>query len=198
MNTTDERLFEQAQELRAEAHALLFQDELLATIQQTRPAIVCGSFVLDVMTWRDLDFNVRLVDDSEISAFLDIGVAIARRFQVLKASYENFLTRKVPGLDHGLYWGIQLEHKMQRWNLDLWGYGPVRFAEHRANSEQLQEALQGSDRATILRIKDVICREEGYCRETFSVDIYTAVLQAGVKTTQQFRDWCSCRATEKR
>ena len=197
MNKTDEELLEQAQKLHAEAQVLLFQDGLLATIQRFGPTFISGSVALNLMVRRDIDIYVRLSNDLDITTFFAIGAAITQQLQVLKASYSNHFIRNFPGFDHGLFWGIQLNHQGQKWKLDLWGHGPHHFDEHCAQFEQLRETLKTLDQVTILRIKDALRDGDGYRYGVSGNDIYTAVLTANVRTTEQFCDWWNRKALQQ-
>ncbi len=186
---TDEALLERAGQLHSEAQALLFEDGLLAAIQSFGPTFVSGSVALDLLVRRDIDIYVQLAGDLDTSAFFEIGAAITRKFQVLKASYSNHFIRNFPGFDHGLFWGIQINHHDRKWKLDLWGYGPGHFTEHCTRFERLREALRAVNPATILRIKDELRDGDGYRYGTSGNDIYTAVLTGNVRTAEQFCDW---------
>ena len=189
MAKTDAELLAQALDLHTEAEALLIKVGLLETIQHFGPTLINGSYALNLMVHRDLDIAVQLQDDLDISNFFAIGTAITNRFQVLKASYSNHFIRHFPGFDHGLFWGIQLNHKGEPWKLDLWGYGPQKFAEHYAQFNQLQTDLKVVDPLTILRIKDDLFEGDSYRYGVHAYAIYSDILTADVKTTKQFLSW---------
>ncbi len=180
MDLNDETLIARARQLQAEAQALLEEGKLLATIQRVGPTCISGSVALNLMVRRDIDIYVQLEYDLDISAFFEIGVALAGQFPVLKASYSNHFIRNFTGFNHGLYWGIRLLYNSQPWKLDLWGHGLQHFSEHCADFERLQLALQEVDPLIILRIKEAFRYQEGYLQTITGMDIYTAVLTADV------------------
>jgi len=186
---TDEQLLEQAAALRGEADDLLHQEGLLALLQSYGPAAVIGSYTLDLMTWPDLDLSVRLPDALDVSTFFAIGNRIVTTFHVAKMSYSNHFVRTDVPFDRGLFWGIRLLYRGRTWKLDLWGYGEEGYRASGERFERLRKRLEQADRMAILRIKDVMCREENYRLEVSSLQIYEAVLEDGVKTVEGFRSW---------
>lgn len=189
MGRTDEQLLEQATALRCEADDLLHQEGLLALLQSYGPAGVIGSYALDLMTWPDLDLNVRLRHELDVPTFFAIGSRIVTTFQVAKMSYSNQSVRTDVPFDRGLFWGIRLLHRGQIWKLDLWGYGEEDYRASGERFERLRKRLEQADRLAILRIKDVMCREANYRTEVSSIQIYEAVLKEGVETVEGFRSW---------
>ncbi len=193
MDPTAENLIARARQLQAEAQTLLGEGKLLTPIQRVGPTCISGSVALNLMARRDVDIYVQLEHDLDISTFFEIGAAIAGQFPVLKASYSNHFIRNFPAFNHGLYWGIRLLYNGQPWKLDLWGHGPQHFSEHCAEFERLQRALQEIDPLIILRIKEAFRYQEGYLQTITGMDIYTAVLTADVRTSEQFQEWWNRR-----
>lgn len=191
---TDEELLEQAAALRGEAGSLLHQEGLLALLRSYGPAGVIGSYALDLMTWPDLDLSVRLPHELDVPTFFAIGSRIVTTFQVAKMSYSNHFVRTDVPFDRGLFWGIRLLYRGRTWKLDLWGYGEEDYRASGERFERLRRRLEQADRMAILRIKDVMCREENYRREVSSLQIYEAVLEDRVETVEGFRGWLARQA----
>ena len=55
--------------------------------------------------------------------------------------------------------------------------------------EDLRERITAEQRGAVLRIKDVWHRRPEYPDQVGGLDIYTAVLDHGVRTPQQFAAW---------
>lgn len=53
----------------------------------------------------------------------------------------------------------------------------------------LRSRLGHADRLAILRIKNDVCRRPEYRKQVRSIDIYTAVLEQGVRTVEEFDRW---------
>ena len=162
-------------------------------LQTYGPARVNGSFVLNLMTWRDLDLAVQLPHAHDVLTFFSLGQHIARRFPILKMSFSNQYLRPDTPFDHGLYWGIRLLHQQEVWKVDLWGYGPDEYPSHLAEFETLQRSLAMANRRLILRIKNDACRLPSYRQALTSMQIYEAVTNAGVQTVDEFYAWHAYR-----
>ncbi len=186
---TDLQLATQATALKAEAAILLHEQGLLALLQRCGPVRAHGSFLLDLMTWRDLDLAMQLPHAHDVVTFFATGQQVAQQFTILKMSFSNQHLRPDVPFDHGLYWGIRLLHQRQEWKIDLWGYGPAEYQVHLTEFEALQRSLAAVDRRLILRIKDDACRLPSYRHTLTSVQIYEAVAQAGVQTVDDFYQW---------
>jgi hypothetical protein len=59
--------------------------------------------------------------------------------------------------------------------------------------QALRDMITDEQRAAILRIKDVWCRLPIYPHQIGGSDVYTAVMEYGVRTPEQFRDWLTDR-----
>lgn len=186
---SDAELAAQASRLRGEASVLLEKDGLMAIVRSGGPAVVIGSYALDLMTWRDIDINVQLPDERDVATFFRIGDTVSNRFETVRASYSNMFLRTDQDFESGLYWGIRMSHREQTWKVDLWGYGEQEYARKRSAFEKLRRSLEGADRCAALRVKDAVCRWERYRRGVYSVHVYEAVARDGVTTVDEFRDW---------
>jgi hypothetical protein len=60
--------------------------------------------------------------------------------------------------------------------------------------EELRERITGAQHRAVLRIKDEWHRRPEYPHQVGGLDIYTAVLDDGVRTPAQFADWLARRA----
>ena len=186
----DKDIVEHARLLRNEASNLLNDEGLLALFQAYGETRVIGSYTLDTMTWRDIDISIKLPDAKDVLLFFKIGEKIAKKYQITKMSFSNHFIRNFPGIDHGLYWGIQLLLEEQQWKIDLWGYGETEFEKHMAEFDELHEKLKKADRNAILRIKQVISQHPNYRGDVYnSMRVYQAVIEDKITSVAQFKKW---------
>jgi len=184
MGVSDDAILLEADNLQNEAADLLGQAGLLACIQATYPCRVSGSVALGLMVRRDVDIWAELPDDHDIPGFFQVGARIVGSFQVAKASFSNHFIRGLPEFDHGLYWGVEINHRGQRWKLDLWGYGPERYSEHTNWFDELRRALAGVGRVNVLRAKKALLAGGHYDQGITGLEIYEAVL-SGARSKEQ-------------
>ena len=77
-------------------------------------------------------------------------------------------------------------------NLTLWLHDP----HHNVTRwhEELRERITAGQRRAVLRIKDEWHRRPDYPDQVSGLEIYTAVLDAGVRTPAEFAAWLARRA----
>ena len=184
MDIQDAEILQLADGLEQEAEDLLGRGGLLSRIQGHAPCHVSGSVALGLMVRRDVDVWAQLSADQDVATFFQVGASIANEYEVLKASFSNHYLRGLPEFDHGLYWGIEIVYRGQRWKLDLWGYGPERFQEHTDQFAELQRSLEAIARDDILRVKTALLAGAHYRNGITGLDIYRAVL-AGARSASQ-------------
>jgi hypothetical protein len=93
--------------IKREADAILYEKGLINILHSFGTPYVHGSYLLDLMTWRDLDIYLQ-ADDISIPDFFVLGERICSLFSPVKMSFRNELKAKTKGLPTGLYWGIYL------------------------------------------------------------------------------------------
>ena len=147
-----------------------------------------GSSTLGLMVWRDLDFSV-----------ISPGLSTERLSQIMRPLVMHPKVNQVRLLNEsGLFnpTGLPQDERYYlaahylagkvEWKIDIsfWlGDGPrpeVKYAEG------IRQKLTRETRVAILWIKDVWHRLPTYRREVSGMDIYTAVLDHGVRTPTQF------------
>ena len=162
--------------------------ELLARLHSLGPLAPTGSFVSGLMVWRDLDVGLlggpsfsphdalallgRAVDLPGLTGF-DYADERGQRSPTGERRDERFhVTLRVDG------WRV---------DLSIWLHDPhTNVTDYHRH---LAVSLTEEQRLTILRIKDVWHRRPEYPDEVSGFDIYTAVLQYGVTTPEQFAAW---------
>jgi hypothetical protein len=167
--------------LQAEARRLLtVLDGLTPT-----PLLPTGSFVSGLMAWRDLD--VMLLG----------GPAYGPR-DVLALLGPLVERPEVTGFDYRDERGADVVERDRRFHVAV-AYGPWRvdlsiwLHDLHTNVTRWHEELRGrvtpEQRLAILTVKDVWCRRPEYPDEVSGLQIYTAVLDHGVRTPEEFGAW---------
>src|SRR5688572_29366487 len=106
-------------DIRTEADDIL-RSGLLSMLERHGEVHLVGSYVLGLMTWRDLDIHV-VREDLDVTAFFDLGGEIARLLQPHRMHFRDESTVGTPGLPRGFYWGIYLgDERSGAWKIDIW------------------------------------------------------------------------------
>ena len=101
----------------------------------------------------------------------------------------RLLARAVDIPDERYHVTIALRRGSATWQIDLsvWLHDP--HANVTAWHEALRDSITDEQRDAVLRIKDVWHRLPGYPDDVGGPQIYTAVLDHGVRTPEQFAAW---------
>jgi hypothetical protein len=191
LRATSRRLVTQAREVGR-------QLELDRVLGAVGTPTLTGSTALDLMVWRDIDVTVTCptLNDSPI---LDAARELALHPNVSAMQYRddrgrwNFDPRTYPD---GLFIGLRYQkpHRAQ-WRLDIWFVDQPERQPDLAHLRELPPKLTDENRLAILRIKRHWRARPGYGQSVRSWDIYTAVLEHGIRDIARFDAWLAARQT---
>ena len=189
------RLFALDSGLRAEADRML-EESGLGRILKEEGFVPVGSYVMQTMTWRDLDFE-RCDDSPDWQEHWELGLRLNRnkwlwRFDCLDA-YRDPRNRK----DAGYYWGLRAVRPGERqfWKMDLWTARREDFERGAPQRPLWERKLNDNTRYDILVIKEAVCSLPEYGNSLLSTHIYEAVLENGVRGIDEFREWWKKKKT---
>ncbi|MHB8103990.1 MAG: hypothetical protein ACYDG5_00420 [Dehalococcoidales bacterium] len=183
------RLFALDAGLRAAADRMLEESGLGRIIRAEgfKPA---GSYAMKVMTWRELDFE-RGDNNPTLQEHWKLGKVFYGNPNVWGLRYvDASRDPRTPG-DEGFYWRLEATGKPAKdyWTIDLWTARPEVFLRGAPQRPLWMSRLNDDSRYYILEIKEIICKLLEYRRIIHSWDIYTAVLENGVKGIDEFWEW---------
>ncbi|HEY0737251.1 MAG TPA: hypothetical protein VGD69_20200 [Herpetosiphonaceae bacterium] len=171
-------------ELRVEAEQRVLPGLLRVASRYGAPHL-SGSYVLNLMVWRDLDLYLE-ANDLNLASFFVLGGELADTLAPVRMRFRNERLAQTPGLPHGLYWGIYLGEARRAWKIDLWLVDSSQYHVLQSTIETIAVRLTPSARRIILEIKTAIWNDPRYRREVTSRDVYAAVLDQGVTTLEEF------------
>jgi hypothetical protein len=178
-------LLERQRALQEQAAAVLDDLELLPLLQSIGDPVKVGSVALGLMVKRDIDLTI-LCPELDTARVFEAVQPLATHPRVRELRFRNDTgDRNVdPAYPDGVYWGPRYRSEDgDDWNLDLW------FIHEHSRQVDLEHVvllpprLSPELRLAILRIKDECLGRPWYS----SHHITTAVLDHGVRTTQDFR-----------
>lgn len=177
-------------DIRREADDIL-RSGLLTILGGHGDVHIVGSYVLGLMTWRDLDIHI-VRENLEIKAFFDLGGEVATLLKPHRMHFRDESAIATPGLPRGYYWGIYLgDERAGAWKIDMWQTNRQAFDLVRRFGDDLSARLNDETRAAILAIKAACWQHPQYRREFTSADVYAAVLDRGVRDVAGF--WADLR-----
>jgi hypothetical protein len=181
-------------ELQAEGRRLLDElgvERVLAEVGTVRYA---GSFVSGLMSWPDLDVMVLSHPGFTPTDVLALQPRIIAKPGVIGFDYRDERGARSPtgeARDERYHLPTFVQRGTRLWRLDL----TIWLRDDHTNvtmwHEQLRDTITAEQRSAVLRIKDVWHRRPEYPDLVSGMEIYTAVLEHGVRTPQQFEAWWS-------
>ncbi len=183
--------------LQAEAQTVLEELDLVNLLSASGNLRQVGSSTLGLMVWRDLDLAVSS-PGLDIESIYELMRPLYTHPQVLQMRYLNESgSYNSTGLPQFERYFFMVSYKMlagNEWKIDIsfWlGEGihpePVQDA--------LEQQLTPETRLAILWIKNVYHPLPAYRDTIYSVDIYNAVLQHGVRNPKEFANYLANQAT---
>ena len=175
--------------IKTEADKILCAHGLLDILNSFGTPHITGSYVLDLMTWRDLDIYLQ-VDNFSVPDFFKLGGKISAAFNPVKMNFRNELITKTKGLPPGLYWGVYLgNERVDAWKVDIWAVSETECQKLIQYCTNIQQKLTPETRLRILNIKSQCWKEPEYRRSYSSADIYDAVLEKNVTNIEGFKNY---------
>jgi len=182
-------LIKNSQDLYEEASKILEKTKVVEIFSELGKIEIIGSVRLKLLYRFDIDLLVISddIDKNKAQAitkqFLDSGI-----FQtVALADYQTFPADDMP---LGFYWELIISHEEKNWKFDVWYLRPgERYTDLVLSSiKRFEKALSESPAKaeTILKIKEAYFDGVKYKDKVKSFDIYTAVLENGVNSVEEF------------
>ena len=180
-------------EIRSEADDIL-RSGLQTILGRHGDVHIVGSYALGLMTWRDLDIHV-VREALAVAPFFDLGREVATLLKPHRMHFRDESIVGTPGLPPGYYWGVYLgDERAGAWKIDIWQTNRQAFDLVRRFGDDLSARLNDENRAMILAIKTACWHHPQYRRGFTSADVYSAVLDRGVRDVAGF--WADLRETK--
>ena len=139
----------------SEANKILRDRGLLSILEKYGNAVPTGSYVLGLMTWRDLDIYLES-DEMTIGKFFKLGAEIAEALRPQRMHFRNEFLGKTPGLPLGFYWGIYVNSPEfpGEWKIDIWSMDSAQLNRYQKSFSELKADIGEDARLIILEIKN--------------------------------------------
>ena len=192
----DADLLENELSLQREAEEVERDLGLLGLLGGLGEPVRVGSAALGVMVERDLDFTV-VCAALDVPVVSGLGARIAGHSRVRSVLFRNDTGEWNidPTYPDGLYLGVRYRSTGD-WNIDIWFVDEPQRQPDLNHLDSLAPRIDESARAAILRIKNAWAGNPEYGKRINGLDIYTAVLDAGVTDVQAFESWLKQREAQ--
>jgi hypothetical protein len=174
----------------AEANKILNECGLSEILGKYGNPVPTGSYMLGLMTWRDLDIYLETNDITE-SSFFKLGEELVSALKPQRMHYRNEFLGKTPGLPLGYYWGIYATGLVspEEWKIDLWAISSEQLKSLQKGMDELKTSISEERRQIILEIKSHYWNHPEYRKGFHSLDIYQAVIEENIRSIKGFARW---------
>lgn len=172
------------QERKRCAERILHEQGLYERLAEIGIPHVIGSCRMDMMAWNDLDIDIENQTMSKEKLY-DLTAYILKSFS------PSWYEAKEEINDEGKtvwFHGFEAEIDGETWNFDLWFFDveTIQKAENYCDRIAHQVKQNPSSRRAIIRIKEELIARDLYGFEKYaSMDVYRAVLEQGIVTTDE-------------
>ena len=156
------------------------------------PVLVVGSYLSGLMCWRDLDVCLLAGVECSPSDLLELLKRVVELPGFVGFSYRDERGERCPtgeARDERYHVPFDLDIGQGRWRIDLSVWLRDLHTHVADWHTELRDTITDEQRLAVLRIKDVWHRLPSYPDEVSGWEIYTAVLDDGVRTPEQFGRW---------
>jgi hypothetical protein len=195
-SASDDELSARQTLLRQEAAALLEELDRSGILAELGPLALAGSYLSELMSWRDLDVMLLVGADYSPKDVLQLISQLMDLPGVVGFDYRDERARRSPTgqlKDERYHIPFMIDRGTGIWRLDLTLWLHDLHQNVTAWHESLRDSITGDQRAAVLRIKDVWFRLPNYPDQISGLDIYTAVIEDDVRTPSQFNGWLAAR-----
>ncbi len=215
---SDDELHTRQARLQAEAATLLSHPRWLATFADLGQPLVTGSYVSALMCWREIDVMLLGGPEFSPDDMLDLLRRVVAFPGVVGFDYHDERGPRSPTgevRDERYHATITLDAVPAAptpaaipapiptaipapptsalptgpWRIDLSVWLHDDHANVTAWHEALRDSITDEQRRAVLSIKDVWHRLPSYPDEVGGLDVYTAVVEHGIRTPQEFGAW---------
>lgn len=183
-------ILERATQRRQQAESILRDLGLVEKWGRFGRPVLVGAVSFDLAVAPDIDMEI-YCPELRIEHGFQVLAECALNPRVTAAQFLNALSTP----DKALYW--QLRYRADdgmAWKIDMWS-APEDYDLPRGENfvQPMKESLTDETRQAILVLKEA--RAEGRLPEVWSIDLYRAVLDGGVRSPDQFRQWLQSNPT---
>lgn len=177
---------EYSQRIKDEADKLLQETKLTELLSCFGKTDLGGSYAYNLMVDRDLDFGGTVQ-----SVTPELRAQIAHTFVQQPWAYSVNMTDRVNfeplsnlGAPRGLFLGLTIPFPTERWNIDIW----LTVGDKLPQDELAQRVLGATNeqKTTMLQIKYELMKSGQKEKGITSAEVYKAVLDKNIKTTEEF------------
>ncbi len=193
---SDDDLDRRQSAMRSDAATLLADLEGSGAFAGLGRLLPTGSFVSGLMSWREVDVMAAVgghFSPRDVLGLLQRVVGIPGVVGLLYTDERGIRSPTGERRDERYHVTVTVARSDDTWQVDLSLWLHDDHANVTRWHEDLRNSLTGSQRRAVLRIKDSWHRRPEYPDQVSGLEIYTAVLDSGVRGPEEFAAWLAAR-----
>jgi hypothetical protein len=180
-------------DIKNKADALIKNKGLDDFLRNFGEVFYTGSYALDLMTWRDIDLQVKLYNEqSKFEAISAIFGHMIKDTDVIHMEYTRSTKENNPKMPEGDYLQLRVkEAPGQIWKIDIWMLNDSDFKQNREFVSRMKELLtsDNSIRDLIVNMKYEFMGNNERPPKMASYYLYQAVLFANINDPKEIRQY---------
>ena len=171
---------------RTAADRILYGYGLLGKLEEIGKAHIIGSYRMNTMAWNDLDIDIEN-DRMSMEMLYDLTAFIIETFRPV------WYEAKEEKTETGTVWfhGFETTIIGELWNVDLWFFDRETILQAEQYCDDIARRMTQAQKDVTVHIKQELIQRGLYSFEKYkSIDIYSAVLDKGVTSIDEFLNCC--------
>ena len=147
-----------------------------------------GSYVYDLMAWRDYDVVLELSELKNSIVYTivnEVGTIISPDELKILKNIDNRKSNRPTGYWVGIY--------IDSWKIDLWIMDSYNAKKEVENTTKINSLLKDINKEELIRIKQELSKDKDYHVKFSSVDLYNSYIYGNVRSVKEFYRWLSTK-----
>ena len=173
--------------LHKKALEIINELRLVEVLNEFGDVHIVGSVALELMSWPDIDIVV--FGQPDYANFLKVVNSLFHENNIYSLNLQDFRKSIYPERPQGIYCGVKyLEKPETFWKIDIW-FLPKSEDKALKTVQWVKKRIDDKNRELILKIKNEMRIKLKHGTKISGIDVYKAVLENGVKSLNEFRDY---------
>lgn len=165
--------------IQLQARSFIQKKNFESFLQNYGTVFYTGSYALNLMTWRDIDLQIKIDNSSKpIETIKLLLHSFLADQDTINAKYINFTNYKKSYMPEGYYLGLKMWDKYinENWKIDIWILAEHDFQKNRDFIDLIKQNLTDDKKRQILDIKFKLKGDNDNPPSLSSYYVYQAIL----------------------
>jgi hypothetical protein len=168
--------------IKENADKILYKYGLIDELNKYGKSHIIGSYKMDLMVWNDLDVDIE-----------NLNINMESIYSITKFVFKIFSPIWFEGKETIMdnkkcyFFGFETNILEETWNIDLWFFEKLEIEKCKKYCAEITEKINKNKglQNYIIEIKKGLIQKGMYSSSYNSIDVYDAVLNYGIKNTEE-------------